>query len=43
VYDSAKASAGPPIISISNLTKTCASGLQALKNINLEIRKDGNL
>src|SRR5690606_20984077 len=28
-----------PIISISNLTKTYASGLQALKNINLEIRK----
>jgi ABC-2 type transport system ATP-binding protein len=29
----------PPIISIANLTKTYASGLQALKNINLEIRK----
>src|SRR3972149_5777016 len=29
----------PPIISISNLTKTYASGLLALKNINLEIRK----
>ena len=29
----------PPIISISNLTKTYASGLQALKNVNLEIRK----
>jgi ABC-2 type transport system ATP-binding protein len=29
----------PPIISISNLTKTYASGLQALKRINLEIRK----
>jgi ABC-2 type transport system ATP-binding protein len=29
----------PPIISISNLTKTYASGLQALKSINLEIRK----
>jgi ABC-2 type transport system ATP-binding protein len=29
----------PPIISISNLTKTYASGLQALKHINLEIRK----
>jgi ABC-2 type transport system ATP-binding protein len=28
-----------PIISISDLTKTYASGLQALKNINLEIRK----
>ena len=28
-----------PIISISNLTKTYASGLQALKSINLEIRK----
>ncbi len=29
----------PPVISISNLTKTYASGLHALKNINLEIRK----
>jgi len=29
----------PPIISISNLTKTYASGLQALKGIDLEIRK----
>jgi ABC-2 type transport system ATP-binding protein len=29
----------PSVISISNLTKTYASGLQALKNINLEIRK----
>jgi ABC-2 type transport system ATP-binding protein len=28
-----------PIISISNLTKTYASGLQALKSIDLEIRK----
>jgi ABC-2 type transport system ATP-binding protein len=28
-----------PIISISHLTKTYASGLQALKNINLEIRR----
>jgi ABC-2 type transport system ATP-binding protein len=28
-----------PIISISNLTKSYASGLQALKGINLEIRK----
>ncbi|MGQ0834253.1 MAG: ABC transporter ATP-binding protein, partial [Gammaproteobacteria bacterium] len=28
-----------PIISISNLTKTYASGLQALKRIDLEIRK----
>ncbi|MGH8562427.1 MAG: ABC transporter ATP-binding protein, partial [Nevskiales bacterium] len=28
-----------PVISISNLTKSYASGLQALKNINLEIRK----
>ncbi|MGH8657622.1 MAG: ABC transporter ATP-binding protein [Gammaproteobacteria bacterium] len=27
-----------PIVSISNLTKTYASGLQALKNVNLEIR-----
>jgi ABC-2 type transport system ATP-binding protein len=29
----------PPIISISNLTKTYASGLQALKRINLDIGK----
>ena len=29
----------PPIISISNLTKTYASGLQALKTVNLEINK----
>src|SRR6266545_577939 len=29
----------PHIISISNLTKTYASGLQALKNVNLEIRR----
>jgi ABC-2 type transport system ATP-binding protein len=29
----------PPIISISNLTKTYASGLQALKKVNLEIRR----
>src|SRR5688572_26664240 len=29
----------PPIISISNLTKTYASGLQALKNIDLDILK----
>ena len=29
----------PPIISITNLTKTYASGLQALKTIDLEIRK----
>ena len=28
-----------PIISISNLTKTYASGLEALKNVDLEIRK----
>jgi ABC-2 type transport system ATP-binding protein len=28
-----------PVISISGLTKTYASGLQALKNVNLEIRK----
>src|SRR5438034_8192097 len=28
-----------PIISVTNLTKTYASGFQALKNINLEIRK----
>ena len=30
----------PPIISISNLTKSYASGLQALKSVDLEIRKD---
>jgi len=29
----------PPILSISNLTKTYASGLRALKRIDLEIRK----
>jgi ABC-2 type transport system ATP-binding protein len=29
----------PPIISISKLNKTYASGLQALKSINLDIRK----
>src|ERR1700759_2210722 len=29
----------PPIISVANLTKTYASGFQALKNINLEISK----
>ncbi|HUL40316.1 MAG TPA: ABC transporter ATP-binding protein [Burkholderiales bacterium] len=29
----------PPIICISNLTKTYATGLQALNNVNLEIRK----
>ncbi len=29
----------PPIISISELTKTYASGLRALKGVNLEIRK----
>ena len=28
-----------PVISVSNLSKTYASGFQALKNINLEIRK----
>ena len=28
-----------PIISVSNLSKTYASGFQALKNINLEISK----
>jgi ABC-2 type transport system ATP-binding protein len=29
----------PPIISVNNLSKTYASGLQALTNINLEIRR----
>ena len=32
----------PPLISISNLTKTYASGLQALKRVDLEIR-DGEI
>src|SRR5262245_55283067 len=31
--------AAAPILSISNLAKTYASGLQALKHVNLEIRK----
>jgi ABC-2 type transport system ATP-binding protein len=35
----AKVAPVPPIISILNLTKTYASGLQALKRIDLEIRK----
>ena len=35
----AKVAPVPPIISISKLTKTYASGLQALKRIDLEIRK----
>ena len=29
----------PPIISISNLTKTYASGYQALKSVDLDIRR----
>ena len=29
----------PPIISVSNLSKTYASGFQALRNVNLEIRR----
>ena len=29
----------PPVISIANLTKTYASGLRALGNVSLEIRK----
>jgi ABC-2 type transport system ATP-binding protein len=37
MYDSV--SLRPPVISISKLTKTYASGLQALKSTNLEIRK----
>ena len=28
-----------PIVSVSNLSKTYATGFQALKNINLEIRR----
>src|SRR3954447_9203267 len=28
-----------PIVSVANLSKTYASGFQALKNVNLEIRK----
>jgi ABC-2 type transport system ATP-binding protein len=39
MYDSANVVIVPPIISITNLTKTYASGLQALKKIDLEIRK----
>jgi ABC-2 type transport system ATP-binding protein len=39
MYNSFKVSLRTPIISISNLTKTYASGLQALKRINLDIRK----
>ncbi len=35
----AKLAPMPPIISITNLTKTYASGLQALKRIDLEIRQ----
>src|SRR5213080_2711485 len=35
----AKVAPMPPIISIANLTKTYASGLKALKSIDLEIRK----
>jgi ABC-2 type transport system ATP-binding protein len=37
MYDSV--SLRPPVISISKLTKTYASGLQALKSTDLEIRK----
>jgi ABC-2 type transport system ATP-binding protein len=37
MYDSV--SLRPPVISISKLTKTYASGLQALKSTNLEIRR----
>ncbi|HEU4476277.1 MAG TPA: multidrug ABC transporter ATP-binding protein, partial [Methyloceanibacter sp.] len=29
----------PPIISVKNLSKTYAGGFEALKNINLDIRK----
>src|SRR5438477_10572011 len=29
----------PPIVSVQNLSKTYATGFQALKNINLEIRR----
>ncbi|HEY3778113.1 MAG TPA: ABC transporter ATP-binding protein [Rhizomicrobium sp.] len=36
---STRAAAAPPIITIRNLTKTYASGLQALKPIDLDIRK----
>jgi ABC-2 type transport system ATP-binding protein len=39
MYDSANVVILPSIISITNLTKTYASGLQALKKIDLEIRK----
>jgi ABC transporter/ABC-2 type transporter len=37
--DCAKIAPMPPIIAISNLTKTYASGFQALKKVDLEIRK----
>src|SRR6267142_1905803 len=39
VLQSRQSRAMPPVISISNLTKTYASGFHALKRINLEIRK----
>src|SRR5438874_4428296 len=39
VASTGKVAPMPPIISISNLTKTYASGLKALKSIDLEIRK----
>ncbi|TMI02397.1 MAG: ATP-binding cassette domain-containing protein, partial [Betaproteobacteria bacterium] len=29
----------PPIISVSNLSKTYASGFEALKRVNLDIRR----
>ena len=29
----------PPIISVTNLTKTYASGFQALKNVSLDIQR----
>ncbi len=37
--DCARVARMPPVISISNLTKSYATGLQALKSVNLEIRK----
>jgi ABC-2 type transport system ATP-binding protein len=38
MHPAGHAAAMPPVISIAALTKTYASGLQALRNVNLEIR-----
>ena len=39
VREQVPASPMPPIISVSHLSKTYASGFHALKDINLEIRR----